>query len=258
MSPLFHYLYESRPLFYYTMSVLTLVRHGQASYMQADYDRLSALGEEQAQRLGRYWASKNIIFDRVCHGPANRHVRTAEIVAGEYAAAGLPWPKPLCIPEFDEIDAGFLMKSHLPVLAERDEKVRLLNEAFQNGMDRPEAGELLQTLFEEVALHWCRGTVQVDGMECWEEFRSRVARGIEKARKGVEEEDKSIVVFTSGGPISAAMAHALELKPEKALEFIWMTRNGSFTEFLASNGRFSLSAYNSFPHLDEAFLLSYR
>lgn len=64
------------------MSVLTLVRHGQASFMAEDYDRLSPTGEEQARRLGRYWTSRGIVFDRVCHGPAKRHIRTAELVGG--------------------------------------------------------------------------------------------------------------------------------------------------------------------------------
>jgi broad specificity phosphatase PhoE len=222
--------------------------------MAEDYDRLSPTGEEQARRLGRYWTSRGIVFDRVCSGPAKRHIRTAELVGDEYANAGLPWPQPVTLTEVDEIDAGYLMRSHLPVLAERDERVRVLNDAFQNGIDSPQAGELLQSLFEEIALHWCRGLVDVEGMESWKNFGQRVWTGIEKARS----EGESIVVFTSGGPISATIARVLDLTPEKALEFLWMTRNCSFSEFLANNGKFSLSTYNAFPHLDEAFLLTYR
>ena len=32
------------------MALLTLIRHGQASYLQQDYDKLSALGERSANR----------------------------------------------------------------------------------------------------------------------------------------------------------------------------------------------------------------
>lgn len=36
------------------MSVIYLVRHGQASFGSDDYDRLSTIGREQAQALGEY------------------------------------------------------------------------------------------------------------------------------------------------------------------------------------------------------------
>ena len=34
------------------MGTLVLVRHGQASFMAAEYDRLSPTGEAQARKLG--------------------------------------------------------------------------------------------------------------------------------------------------------------------------------------------------------------
>ena len=39
------------------MSTLYLIRHGQASYGEADYDRLSPRGIEQARAIGRWAAS---------------------------------------------------------------------------------------------------------------------------------------------------------------------------------------------------------
>jgi broad specificity phosphatase PhoE len=239
------------------MSVLTLVRHGQASYMEEDYDKLSKLGEEQARRLGRYWASRGIVFHDAYMGPAKRHRRTAELVAEQYRETGLEFPELKVIANLDEVDAGYLMRSHLPVLVERDEKIRMRNEAFQNGITTPEAGHLLQALFEEVALHWCRNGVQGTDMESWEHFRGRVWGAIQDIRGSVPRES-NVVVFTSGGPISATIAATLDLSPEKALDFLWMTRNASFSEFLMDDGRFHLSAFNAYPHLDEAFLLTYR
>jgi broad specificity phosphatase PhoE len=193
----------------------------------------------------------------VFQGPANRHRRTAELVRAEYEKEGLEFPEPVVIPEFDEVDAGYLLRSHLPLLVEMDERVRALHEAFQNGVATPEAGDLLQKLFEEVALHWCRETVEAKEMESWKGFQKRVSEGVRAARESVD--DKSnIVVFTSGGPISATIASTLDLRPEKALDFLWMTRNCSFSEFLISDGRMALSTFNSYPHLDETFLLTYR
>jgi broad specificity phosphatase PhoE len=54
------------------MGILFLVRHAQASFLEQNYDKLSALGEAQACHLGEYWARRKILFDRVCAGPRVR------------------------------------------------------------------------------------------------------------------------------------------------------------------------------------------
>ena len=82
-----------------------MVRHGQASYMSEDYDRLSAIGEEQAIKLGEFWVRHEIQFDACFHGPAKRHARTADIAADVVKAAGLPWPEAEIIEDVDEFDA---------------------------------------------------------------------------------------------------------------------------------------------------------
>ena len=46
------------------MSVLTLVRHGQASFFADDYDRLSAAGEQQSRLLGQFWLEREIVAGR--------------------------------------------------------------------------------------------------------------------------------------------------------------------------------------------------
>ena len=58
------------------MGRVFLVRHAQASFLEPDYDKLSATGEAQARVLGEYWARHKIVFDRVCTGPRVRHRET--------------------------------------------------------------------------------------------------------------------------------------------------------------------------------------
>ena len=41
-------------------------------------------------------------------------------------------------------------------------------------------------------------------------------------------------------------------------EVAWMARNCSFSEFLFSDDRFTLSSFNASPHLDDESLLTYR
>ncbi|HSK45272.1 MAG TPA: phosphoglycerate mutase family protein, partial [Candidatus Binatia bacterium] len=84
------------------MSRLFLVRHGQASFLERNYDKLSAKGEEQRRMLGDYWASLQLGFDRVYSGPRVRQRETARLVGEVYKSAGLPWPEPVVLPEFDE------------------------------------------------------------------------------------------------------------------------------------------------------------
>ena len=77
---------ECRP-----MGTLYLVRHGQASFGAADYDRLSELGERQSERLGRYWAERGLRFDAVITGTLRRHAQTwAGIARGRRAGPVTP------------------------------------------------------------------------------------------------------------------------------------------------------------------------
>lgn len=239
------------------MSLLTLVRHGQASYMSADYDRLSALGEEQAVQLGRYWARHRITFDRVFHGPARRHRRTMEIAGEEVLKAGLPWPEPTELDRFDEFDAFTMMRVVTPVLARTDERVRALNEDFETNRHTPEAGRKLQKLFEEAARHWAITGTELEECESWPQFRARISTGL-RCLRSTARPSSSAVVFTSGGPIAASVADTLRLDDEKAIEFVWLSRNASYSQFLFSGERISLHSFNAIPHLDGLDLLTYR
>ncbi len=239
------------------MSILTLVRHGQASYMSEDYDNLSPLGELQSRKLGEFWVRHNIAFDRVFRGPAKRHAHTAEIVGELVTAAGLPWPEPQVLPELDEFDAFQMMKKMVPVLSALHPHVAQLYRNFQDNQHTPEAGRLLEKLFEEVARLWCNGEFETPDLETFPQFRRRIGQAIAHMR-GTAGRSTSTVAFTSGGPIAATVGLSLDLNHVRAVEFVWLSRNSSFSEFLFSGDRFSLSSFNSAPHLDSRDLVTYR
>ena len=239
------------------MAVLTLVRHGQASYMEEDYDRLSPLGERQARKLGEFWARHRLEFHRVFCGPAKRHRRTCEIAGETVRAAGLPWPEPVAVTEVDEIDAGKLMQVYVPQLVQQEPEVRRLWEEFQAAGGSPEAGRILQWLFEEIARHWCDASIPISEVESWQGFRERISGAIAGIRQSAAN-GSNTVVFTSGGPIAATVSLVLDLPPRKSVELIWASRNCSYSEFLFKGNRFSLSSFNSYPHLDSRELLTYR
>jgi broad specificity phosphatase PhoE len=239
------------------MGRLILVRHAQASFLQQNYDKLSALGEAQACLLGEYWAQRTVIFDRVYTGPRVRQIDTAKLVSDEYRKSGLESPTPRVLPEFDEYQAEAVLERGLPQLLETRAGIRELHRAFQTSASSSQRPSNFQKLLEAVTAEWVRGTIPLPGVEPWPEFCSRVNLGLSKivANGGRGEE---VAIVTSGGPIAVAMQRALNLSPQHALQVSWMSRNCSWSEFLYAGDRFTLSAFNTHPHLNDSAMLTYR
>jgi broad specificity phosphatase PhoE len=239
------------------MSHLILVRHAQASFLAADYDRLSVLGEEQARLLGQYWARRRVAFDRIFSGPRRRQIDTARIAAAAYRSAGLEIAEPVSMPEFDEYDGDAILKKCLPGLVERDQTIRGLHDAVLASCCAEEQRKNFQQLFEHLISGWVDGEIDAPGIETWPEFCERVDFGLSKIVSEAKPSEQ-VVVFLSGGPVAVAMRRALNLSLRDTLRVSWMSRNCSYSEFLFSADRFTLSVFNAFPHLGEAHLLTYR
>jgi broad specificity phosphatase PhoE len=239
------------------MGRLYLVRHAQASFLSQNYDQLSTLGEKQARLLGEYWAHRNVVFDRVCSGPASRHRHTAQLVSEAYRKAGRDFPSPTIADEFDEFQGEAVLSESLPELLANNPEIRELHSALQSSGDDVGKRASFQRLFEAVISMWVSGRIRPPTVESWPDFCARVNRALSaflvKSYKG-----ECNAVFTSGGPISVAVERALHLSAEDTLRVAWMSRNCSFSEFLFSADRFMLSSFNAFPHLDDESLLSYR
>jgi broad specificity phosphatase PhoE len=239
------------------MSRILLVRHAQASFLEPDYDKLSLTGEIQARALGAYWVRHKQSFDRVVSGPRERQRKTAAIVAQVYADAGLSFPGTVVMPEFDEFQIEAVMKQCLAQLVAADRGVAGLYEAFQCAADADEKRTRFQKLLEVVMEKWVVGELPAPRVETWAEFCDRVNRGLSRFLAAGTRGEQS-VVFCSGGPIAVAAQRALRLQPRETMGLAWMSRNCSYSEFLASGDRFTLSAFNAFPHLDDPALLTYR
>jgi broad specificity phosphatase PhoE len=239
------------------MSRLILVRHAQASFLEPIYDKLCATGEVQARLLGDYWARGGVHFGCACSGPRVRQVQTARMVEEAYRKFGIAFPEVTVMDEFDEYPAEAVLKLGLPELLEKSQEVRDLHLAFDRARDSDGRKRSFQQMFEAVISMWVSGEFVVDGVESWEDFCARVDRGIATIVNSTAPSGDS-VVFTSGGPIGVAMRRALHLSHADALQLTWMSRNTSFTEFLSSGSRFTLSAFNAHPHLEDESLLTYR
>jgi broad specificity phosphatase PhoE len=239
------------------MSRLFLVRHGQASFLERNYDKLSAKGEQQAHILGKYWAGLNVCLDRVYSGPRVRQRETARIVGEAYKAAGLPWPEAIVLEAFDEFQAEAVMERCLPELVESDSEIRQMHQAFESSRTRPEQIKTFDRIFQVVIGRWADGKIPLDGIEPWAEFSARVQRGLAQlsANGG---SGHHIAIFSSGGPVGVAMQRALDLSTQATLKAALMVRNCSYNEFLFSAGRFTLSSYNATPHFTDPEFLTHR
>jgi broad specificity phosphatase PhoE len=245
------------------MSHIILARHGQASLLGRNYDQLCANGETQARLLGEYWSRRGVAFGSAYSGPRVRQRETARIVAEVHRSAGVAFPETAIMNEFDEYQADAVLRECLPQLLEEDAEIQELRRAYHQAKESGapaatgERRKTFQKLFEAVIMRWVAGEVTAAGIESWHDFCLRVERGLAQVVRDTPPASNA-VIFTSAGPIGAAMRRALHLSAADTLQVTWMSRNASFTEFLASGERFTLSTFNAHPHLDGEELLTYR
>jgi broad specificity phosphatase PhoE len=232
------------------MSVLYLMRHGQASFGQDNYDRLSELGRRQASLTGEHLAALGLSFDAAYCGTMFRQQDTAQA-----ALAALPDPPPLTeLPGLNEYQSEPIIQALLPAMRAEDPAVaQALPRMYE---DR----KAFQVVYEGAMRRWISGRYKLDQGEPWPEFlaRSRAALELIRTDNG---RGKNVLAFTSGGPISAAVRLALGLGDESALRLTWVIKNASLSSFFYNDRDFSLSLFNSTAHLElrrEPGLITYR
>ncbi len=211
------------------MGTLYLVRHGQASFGAEDYDQLSALGRQQAVRLGEHWRQRGLGFDAVITGTLRRHTQT---LAG--IAEGLQTtPEVLQMPGLNEYDSHALITAIHPQPLPRPDTPELYRHHFR--------------LLRDGLAAWMAGRVQPAGMPSYAEFRAGVIGALDHVRQNFENE---VLLVSSGGPIATAVAHVLDAPFEASIELNLRIRNTAVTEFAFNPKRHQLITYNTLPHLD--------
>ena len=247
-----------------TVSILYLIRHGQASYGVADYDRLSPLGVEQARALGTALAGSPMHarrLDAIYTGPLVRQRGTAEHLRTAAEAAGRPLPEPTVLDELSEYPAFELLRHWVPLLVDEDPSFRAL---AGEGAQGPDTIRLLDRAFEHIIGRWCRGEIETPGVESFADFAARVQRGIERIvtahGKGAR-----VAAVTSGGVIAVALQLALDFAHARTLEAGRLVRNASISEFVYRSrgfawapGDFSLVGFNHVDHLGALEMITYR
>jgi broad specificity phosphatase PhoE len=213
------------------MGNLYLVRHGQASFGAADYDKLSELGHRQSVRLGEYFAQRSLQFDAVLTGTLTRHAQTWTGIA---QGAGLDL-QPLLWPGLNEFDSAAVIAAIHPEPL--------------GPTDTPEMYKYHFRLLRDGLTQWMNGVVSPRGMPSYTEFVAGVTSALDHVRK---QYSGNVLIVSSGGPISTAIGHILGTAPEKTIELNMQIRNSAVTEFRFTPKRHLLLTFNSLAHLDGA------
>lgn len=230
------------------MGRLTCVRHGQASFLSDDYDRLSALGARQCALLGDYWGRRGRAFQHVYTGTLRRHYESYAAFAEAYRQHGHTLPEPQALPEFDEHQGFLFVQTMLPLLAERDP---LVQELFRP--DEKLDGRTYLRLFRHLMIQWSEGTLNHPEFDSWADFRRRVERGVAQIRPAAAGDD-NVLLISSGGTIGAIIGYALDLSGRHTMQMNFTVRNTGYADFMVRDDLFILTEFNALPHLDDEAL----
>jgi broad specificity phosphatase PhoE len=222
------------------MSVIYLIRHGQASFGTDNYDQLSAVGREQSAILGKYFAALGEPIDRIYTGTLARQRETAQLLANAVA----PNAPPLTVePSFDEYESESILKAFAASLTAAQ-----LEQAGWPGLHTDR--RRFQFFLERAARAWVDARIAADGMLPWREFHGRIIGALEGIMRS-EGRGKTVLVSTSGGVIGTIVAHVLGLANHMGIELNWAVHNASITRLIYNADKISLSMFNGLPHLDQ-------
>lgn len=213
-----------------------LVRHAQASFGSADYDRLSERGEHQAQRLAAWMvAHPELKFSYVAAGTMRRHAQTLAAIAAAFTRVQRALPALVQDADWNEFDHDALLRAY----AGRRAGDPLLVSARS---DHRAAHALMRAVLQA----WATGELDDAIPESWSVFGARVARartrldGIPGGR---------ILVVSSGGPIARCAQSALGCDDARAVALNLALRNTAVSEFLTRDADWDLHIWNMLPHL---------
>ena len=212
------------------MGTLYLVRHGQASFGADDYDQLSELGHRQSVRLGEYFAERDIRFEGLIAGTLRRHKQTLEgILQGmDHAGEHLAWEG------LNEYDSEAVIATVHPHKLQKPTSPEMVRHHFR--------------LLRDGLAQWMAGSTRPEGMPSYADFLAGVAGALDHVR--ANHYGQTVLVVTSGGPISTAVGHVLGMKPENTIDLNMRIRNTAVTEFAFTPKRHMLVGFNAIPHLD--------
>jgi len=225
------------------MAEVYLIRHGQASFGQLNYDALSGLGHKQTKVCGEYLfehvfkPDDNILF---VSGALTRQRETMENILSktdrnyDYSV----------LDNFNEFDHDNVLEVAFKHFGSR--------EAFmQDVAKQPDPKKHFHKLYVKAVQQWMENPSDTSYSERFSEFHQRVETGFKQVLDMCESGGK-IVLTSSAGPISLCLQQCLGLNGQSAFALNDVMSNASITRLLFNENKISLSYFNASQYLTSA------
>lgn len=215
------------------MSVIYLIRHGQASFGAQNYDKLSELGCRQAQVVGEYLRDSGIQFDAVYSGDLSRQRETASLAIASQARE-----VPHHIdPRLNEIQNDEQLKYLLPELIKRQPSVQAL---VEKGLG---SSKDYQKVIDAVFNYWVTPECNDPRIQSWADYSSGARQSMADIMHA-HGSGQTIGIFTSGGTLATIVAQVLGLRGEQTYQLYEPIFNCSISQLFYSKAKVSLSYFN--------------
>lgn len=220
------------------MTTIFLIRHGQASFGQQNYDQLSDHGQMQSQVLGQYLSQIIADVPYAVSGSMQRHQHTAQLALQQFPESTLhtdaAWN------EFDhqQVFAQYNARFANPELIKQDMATAVNPTAF------------MTEIFNAAMKQWVDGAHDHLYTESWVGFNQRIDLALDNlSSQLIQQQPKHAVVFSSGGVISMIIAKLLQLNWEETAKLIWKISNASITTLQFVDQGFQLVSMNEYHYL---------
>jgi len=236
------------------MSNLIIIRHGQASFGQENYDQLSPVGYHQARVVANHLQETGAGFDAVYTGQLARQRQTFQAMATVFTENGRPLPESSTLPDLDEYDSMGVWKHYYPIMIKENPHLKLDETRLA---EDPKA---FQKVFSRIVQHWMNETQDRPGLESWPHFRARIGNSLKKIMQQ-EGSGKNVMVFSSAGPIAVAVQMATQMPDHQCIGISWQVLNASMTRFRFNAEKMTLTGFNDVAALErqgDPGLLTYR
>ena len=235
------------------MSKIFLIRHGQASFLEEDYDNLSNKGIEQSEALGTYFLNNEIRFDRIYIGNLKRHRQTYEAYSKAFYNKNIVLPEPVFLENLNEHQALDAFKLAYDDFIVTNESANILFEEIKNKphLQQNNYIQIFSLFFHE----FVSGNYPLNGhpVQSWSDFRMQAKKGIATILDNTNS-GENVGVFTSGGTKSSIIGDSMDLADQKISQLNLAIRNTSFSQLYFSNKKLNILSINEIPHLTKELI----
>lgn len=224
------------------MALITLVRHGQASFGAEDYDQLSKLGDEQARVLAAMVHAREEEIDCIVHGTLKRHVQSLNAFKSGISLR----PTRIADACWNEFDHRDVLRQFVLAYPEFTDDVL------------SQQAERIFPAFAKAVARWQQRSNDSNYVESWQQFSDRVNQAWLNVSE-LAKKHQRVWVFTSGGPISLSVLQSLASGPEQLMQLNRRLANTGLTRFMYEQGQPQLLSLNEHGHLTGKYqnMLSY-